>query len=105
VSVKIYKKKAFFFFDFSTSHCHTFNVAHQKYPKKLGFTPDGLKYYFIKFIHGGTFKKSKKCEDVIISINYNILSIWSTVVYLLSVQPWLGVYPQRKIYIPCYNYK
>lgn len=34
----------------------------QKYLKKLEFTPDGFKNYFIKLIciHGGTFKKSKK---------------------------------------------
>jgi len=36
-----------FFYDFSTSHCRTLNVAHKKYPNKLEFTPDSLKYYFL----------------------------------------------------------
>ena len=52
-----YKKT--FFYNFSMSNCYTINVVRRKYPKKQKFTPDGLKYYFIKFIciHGGTFKR------------------------------------------------
>jgi len=59
---KNYKKT--FYSYFSMIHSCTLKVARLKHPKKLKFTLDGLKYYFIKFIFNDvTFKKSKKFED------------------------------------------
>jgi len=64
VKLEHYKKSNYY--DFSTSDCRTLNAARVKYPKKLEFTPECLKYYFLKLkcIHGGIFKKSKKSEDL-----------------------------------------
>lgn len=64
--VKLEHYKKFNFYDFSTSDCRTLNAARVKYPKKLEFTPECLKYYFLKLkcIHGGIFKKSKISEDL-----------------------------------------
>lgn len=56
-----YKKKKFT--DFYIHDCRTLAVARNKYPIKLKFTPDALKYYFIKYlcVHGGHHKKRKTC--------------------------------------------
>lgn len=52
---KTYSLQKKFVYDFSTSHCCTLNVARQKYPNKLEFTPDDS-------IHDSTFKKSKNVK-------------------------------------------